>query len=323
MNISRTLSGRAALGLALLVSSTFGASSASAYSTGQVDLSGKVPTQSCLNCHGSNSYDGINIEVTGGSTCFDLAGDEIMYAAPGDTLAVNIVVDKPAETLLACPTDDCCGVTAPAVDAACMTRPLVNCPVDNFGSCCFPSIDDCSVSQVGFNLEATSGVFSSNDDNVRLALVLGETLETQTTHVTPLEFDEATSVSWSMDFTVASIDDIAAAKTEYDALKADNDGMQDLSENTVAFFLGATVANGNFVDDSDDLNANLGLVLPISGEDIPPFCAVCENGALPGTDGLCEGGCSSCKTDTSRSWPAGLAGLMVFGVFALRRRRRS
>lgn len=88
----------------------------------------------------------------------------------------------------------------------------------------------------------------------------------------------------------------------------------------VEFFVGANIANGNGMADQADLNSNYNLVLAVGGQ-LPDFCAVCEDGAVPDENGTCGGGCG-CDTTGEAGAPWALAGMASLALLAFRRRRR-
>ena len=122
--------------------------------------------------------------------------------------------------------------------------------------------------------------------------------------------------------------DIEAYNADKEAYDAENDyTMYALGENTIPLFVGATIGNGNFVDDVSDLNANEIVNVFVSSEEVPPFCVLCEDGSLPTANSegkaVCPATCSNCGVPAqgnSMKWPA-IAGALLVGLF-LRRRRR-
>jgi|GEM_PF-1872572 len=331
------------LGLAAGVLAVLGAPSASAYSDGQVGLSGKVPVESCLNCHGSERSDDIvSLDFAAPTnSCYGFNSanelEELFYAVPGDTLTMTLTVAEPADGTdgFSCPADDCCGDTAPADGSACMVRPVADCDATNFQACCYPPITNCGDSAAGFNVEAVAGAFTTDDTNVRLSVGNNGTIDEQVTHVSAQSFADG-SATWSFTWTAPTAEEMTAALEAYEAEREaynaekeeEEPAMPEGTDFSIPFYVGATVGNGNFVDDINDLNGNKVYNVLYSSDEVPSFCALCEDGSMPAPnangDIVCAvEGCSSCAVpdnDSSAKWPA-IAGLLLVGLFIGRRRR--
>lgn len=294
------------------------APSALAFSDGQTDLTGRVPGESCLKCHGTDQYAGSTVEVVGAELGNCVTQDS-MFQLPiltaGSTVTVKVSVAEPGDDEAACPANNCCDAdTPPGEGAVCLTlnqEDNITCDADEYLGCCQTNLNSCPDGKnAGFNIEAVDpgcgtdaecdglGAFAAGD-GVRLGRALGEDIPTQATHVAPRSFDGG-PVSWEMDYTVPN-----------------------QATNGVTFWAGVNVANGNFLADVGDLNSNYRLdAFVTDGETVsaPDFCAVCPNGALPDESGQCPA--CMCVGAGANSLPAGLAGLALLGLVVGRRRRR-
>lgn len=303
------------------------ADSAAAFRGGRIDFSGRE--NSCLNCHGSRQYDGLKFSlgsVAATEPCGfeNEAGEFTVVDLPlldfATTYPATVEIPEPSGAdAPICPDNDCCdAANPPSADAACLDRPGARggpmvCSTDDFlAGCCEPDLDNCVDAegnpnyQAGFNAEVTGGgTFSPPERapedpaaDTQLLPREGVVVENQITHTTAKRF-EGQGVKWAFNFTTPP-----ATATE-----------------AVQIYVGANVANGNFLDDNGDLNSNYQYAAVLTdGENyvFPGYCQLCSDGRSS-----IDGGCCSCTSTTPGSgvWTS-LAVLSMLGFVTLRRRRR-
>jgi hypothetical protein len=296
------------------------AGTASANTDGQYGFTGR--SDSCLRCHGTNQYAGLEVTVSGLGTPIDcFVGEELEKLtlptlAFGDSVEVKISLAEPGDSDgLECPAHDCCAETntydesGNLVSAALGEAPQESlCQQDDFrvdgvataAGTCSPFLAACLEPLAGYNMEVVNGgAFSipDGDTSSRLRQNGDELVASEVTHVLAGRFDNGPA-EWTVNYT-------APAEADY--------------QGALEFWVGANVANGNGKADQFDLNSNYQLTVAL-GDKVPDFCATCEDGSLPDENGQCPGGfCSCAKLPTGSPW-AGLA--LLGGLVLLSRRRR-
>ena len=292
----------------------------SAYSAGQFGYTGRDPQNSCLFCHGSKQYSGIEISFSAAETMNCVTTDDIRTLPVlgfGESMEVTVTVTEPSGgDAPACPNHDCCdaqglGVQVgfdaegggPIYEDRGPAGPDDYCTTNLNGECS-RGLAACEPWTAGFNMEVVgSGLFSvrSEDDNDGVYTNPAGTFTegTQVTHVIPKQF-EGGSLSYSFVYT---------APAEADFVEAPQ------------FYLGVNVSNGNGYADDEDLNANAVAAATI-GSNAPAYCAVCDNGLFPDENGNCPA--CACVGAPSDKVPAALALVLVgLGLGLSPRRRRN
>lgn len=299
------------------------ADAAAAFRGGRIDFSGRE--RSCLECHGSRQYDGLKFSIgaiAGQEPCgfvndegeFQLV--ELPLLEHGKAYPATIEIPEPSgDNVPVCPTNDCCDISNPPSEGdACLNRPgarggPMQCTPDDFlAGCCEPDLDNCTDAegnpyyQAGFNAEdAAGGTFTPGEAaDTQLLRREGELVTNQITHTTAKRFEGA-GVKWTFQYTPPPIE----------------------SGNGVEIYVGANVANGNFLDDNGDLNSNYRYAAVVTdGEKYayPGYCQVCPDGRSS-----LDGGCCSCMSTDPESGvysTFAILGLLAFMATGNRRRRR-
>lgn len=299
------------------------ADGAAAFRGGRIDFSGRE--RSCLECHGSRQYDGLQFSlgsVAGTEPCgfvnaegeFQVA--ELPLLEHGKTYPATVEIPLPTgNNVPVCPTNDCCDPANPPQEGdACLNRPgarggpMICTPDDFLAGCCEPGLDECTdangnpLYQAGFNAEdAAGGTFEPGDDgDTQLLPREGELVTNQITHTNAKLFNGA-GVKWAFHYTPPSID----------------------TGKGVEIYVGANVANGNFLDDNGDLNSNYRYAAVVTDGEryaYPGYCQICPDGRSS-LDGSC---CSCMSTGTGSDVYSTFAmlGFLAFLATGNRRRRR-
>jgi MYXO-CTERM domain-containing protein len=319
-------------GAMLLASATLFAGSAFAFGGGQTGFTGRNGGQnSCLACHGSQTFEGATIQIGGETTnCSPNTGDpdfEIPLINVGAT--VPVTVDIAGGAAPACPTLNCCEDPVAATDPAeaCLQRPGSNrnCAVESAAACCQPGLEVCGDEPVaGFDLEVTgAGILdipgSRQACEAPTDCPAGETCRENVCVADDVRFEgdnlqelthtfsktAGAGTSWTMNY-VAPADLSAAPEGP-------------------TFFLGANVANNNGFDDNLDLNGNFALPAALTDGTafaLPAGCLVCGDNNKPAVNGSCCT-CISADPTSSITFTGGLAAMLGFFLLGGRRRRRS
>ncbi len=302
--IARASATRMMLVVGLLSSST-----ALAFSEGQTGFSGRTPGQSCLQCHGTLSYDGMKLTIDTEETlpCFqeDHPEAQVPVLEAGQTYTAVVEITAPAgDQVPVCPGSNCCdpgdGTDWPPADGeVCMERG--GCTAENANLCCQPGLNVCSGPRAGFNAEVVGGGAFIAGDGTRLKRVADELFGNEITHSIPK--DVASGGSWSFQYTAPAAPDLTRG---------------------LEFWVGANVANGNDFDDPADRNSNFVLHAAVQDADgnvqMPGFCLVCPNGAPPAFGSCCCNSSASGGVSTAGSYGS-LALLSLLGFLLLGRRR--
>lgn len=299
------------------------ADAAAAFRGGRIDFSGRE--RSCLECHGSRQYDGLKFSLGGVATTEpcgfeDEAGEfkvvdlPLLSFATSYPATVEIPEPSGADAPI-CPDNDCCdAANPPAEGAACLNRPGARggpmvCSTDDFvAGCCEPDLDNCTDLegnpnyQAGFNAEVDGGgEFSPGEaGDTQILRREGELVPEQITHTTAKTFD-GQGAKWAFNYTTPAAG----------------------GEEAIQIYVGANVANGNFLDDNGDLNSNFQFAAVLTdGESyvFPGYCQLCSDGRSTS-----DGGCCSCVTATPGRgvWTSlAVVGLLAFVTTGRRRRRR-
>ncbi len=286
--------------------------------TGQFDYSGRAA--SCLNCHGPTSYDGLNVTVDGlGSPikCWvadstaegGIVARDIATLDYSGTATVTVSITNPGDPNAGgadsptCPDTDCCaGSPDPGPDSICGQATFSVNGVSYQGPRCTNFLHVCEDTAVaGFNAEAEGGgafTIAEADLGTRMKYP-GNGALTQVSHAEGHDFLTG-DATWSFTYTAPSAE-------EY------TDGIN--------LWVGANIANHNGYADDLDLNSNYVVAVAVA-DNLPSYCAVCDDGSAPDDTGNCGGcGCSAQDTSMNPSEGALLGGLFMAGML-LRRRRR-
>jgi hypothetical protein len=299
--MARPLFGRIALAAFLL-----SPSAVLAFGEGQTGFSGR--DNSCLACHGSKQYDGLKFKLSTEDTVRCVVDDDreqdIPVVQAGQAYTVTVEIPAPGANAPTCPTYNCCaGVDdpfPPPADATCLKDG--GCNQSNANQCCTPGLQLCEGTVAGFNAEVVGGGAFTAGVNTRLAYLGDETFANEVTHTVPL--NATNGAQWTFQFTAPSGNE-------------DQTGLE--------FWVGANVANGNSIEDSEDLNSNFYLPVAVRGVDgavaYPGFCLVCPNGNAPFAGCCCDA--SGGERFSGGGGFASLAVLSLLGfLFTGRRRRR-
>lgn len=279
----------------------------SAYSQGQTSYSGR--DRSCLSCHGTKQYDGMKFRIATEDTfpCDVADGDPVNLPLlkAGRTYAAVVEIAAPSGAdAPSCPTENCCDPGTgenfpPPSEATCMVRG--GCTAENANACCTPGLNICEGASAGFNAEVVGGGTFIADTGTRLAYLGDETLGNEITH----DFPKSVTAggSWTFQYTAPATGDATSA---------------------LEFWVGANVANGNGIEDPEDLNSNYLVYAALEDDDgnvqVPDFCLVCPDGS-PASGGCC---CNS-QGQPGGGTPATFASLSVLsllGALLVGRRRR-
>lgn len=302
---------RSWLGTTSLIVALLAPAGALAYAEGQTGYSGRTAGQSCLQCHGSNQYDGlaVTIDTDEEAPCSTSEG-EIMLPVVTTGATIGISVTLPAVsggTGPTCPTANCCDPGdgtdwPPAADATCLQSFGNNCDTTNANACCSPGMDVCGGALAGFNAEVVGGGAFVATDGTRLEISGGEEVADEITHTVPKSVEDQ-AAAWSFQYTAPD----------------------SLPPSGLEIWVGANVANGNGLADLEDLNSNAkGVVAVTDGNgaySMPDYCAVCPNGSLPVAGCCCNG--SSAVDPSPRSAYLTFAVVALLGFVFTGRRRRS
>ncbi len=338
-----------------LASALLLASSASAFSGGQFGYSGK--DNSCLACHGSETYPAISVAFTGADTASCVLKDGAFFTIPvidyEAQVTLTLTLAKPeGDEVPGCPT--ACDATLCGTDGdPCEHMYQVNgyCPV---------GADICDAALAGFNAELDSavGLFEASDDGTRVISngSIPGPLEVQDPEVVcdmanmGTECDDENGYACTMrpgDTTVCArsgsiplrdgsqithripkqtVSSDATWDFKYTApSKADADAAGDRAP--AGIYIGANVANGNGVADLKDKNANVVFAVALRDADgsvvLPEFCGVCDDGQAPDATGQCPAcACASTHAAGSGGTASGAALAGLAALLVLRRRRR-
>lgn len=289
------------------------AAPAAAFSEGQFGFSGKE--NSCLACHGSNSYAGITVasDAAEKTLCVQGTGQEaVRYEIPvvryGQSTKLTLTIAKPDEGAVGCPEEDCDVAACSEASGVCRKAYDKN-------EICPQTLNECGTPLGGFNAAIDgAGTWESVDDSTRV-LTEGGVMDPETGETDPVE--PSTEITHRLARQLGDGPAIWTFTYKAPATAAEATG------EAAAIYIGANVANGNGWADDADLNTNItyGVALVDDATQtaiLPPYCGACAGNKIPDAEGKCPA-CACTAIPTS----SGAAGALVLGVLVLATRRRS